>query len=254
MKKILKYTLIPLFWIAIWYLCAIKYGNKVLFPYPDQVILKLFELLKTSTFYLALINSLYRIFLGTFIAIVLGVILAILAAKINFVNSLLKPLLSAVKAVPVTVFVFIVYLILLKNTSMFICILMVFPIIFTNVYEGIINVNKEMVEVCQLYNLSFKNKLSALYIPSVAPYFISSLSTAVGLAWKAEIAAEVLCPPSKISIGGNIAGYKDAIIQNSELFATAFVLILLNLIIEFSLRKIIKFIMQKKFPDFEVVK
>ena len=253
MKKLIKFTLIPLFWIGVWYLCALKYGNQILFPYPHQVFVKLFDLLKTQNFYLATLNSLYRIFLGTLIAIILGIVCAIFAAKFDFINFLLKPLLSTVKAVPVTVFVFIVYLILFKNTSMFICILMVFPIIFSNVYEGIINVNKEMLEVCKVYNLSSKNKLFALYIPSVMPYFISSLSTAVGLAWKAEIAAEVLCPPGKISIGSNIANYKDYI-QNEELFATAIMLILLNLVIEIVVRQVIKAIMKKKFPNFEVIK
>lgn len=245
MKKILKISLIVLFWIAIWYLLsfvhAIIYNmdlsNNLLLPYPHQVIVKLFRLFFTKSFYLSTTASLLRIVISTFLAIVVGIFTAIICSKFDFLNDLLKPLLAIIKSVPVTVFVFILYLLIFDFTSMLITFLMVFPIVFSNVYEGLKSIDKDLLEVCNLYKLPFKKRVKALYLPTVMPYLISALTSAVGLAWKAGIAAEALCPPDN-SMGLHISFAKQNI-ENDELFAWALTLVMVNLAFELVFKKAI---------------
>jgi NitT/TauT family transport system permease protein len=245
MKKILKISLIVLFWIAIWYLLSFVHAliynmdlaNNLLLPYPHQVIVKLFKLLFTKSFYISTAASLIRIVISTLLAVAVGVLSAIICSKFDFLNDLLKPLLATIKSVPVTVFVFILYLLILDFTSMLITFLMVFPIVFSNVYEGLKSIDKDLLEVCNLYKLPLKKRFKALYLPTVMPYFVSALTSAVGLAWKAGIAAEALCPPDN-SMGLHISFAKQNI-ENDELFAWSLTLVAVNLIFELFFKKAI---------------
>ena len=251
MKKALKIFLVALFWLVIWYFAVFLYSlykdmdlfYNPLFPYPHDVLRKLFQLLGKGSFYLSTLYSLVRIIFSTVIATALGVVAAVICSKISFINSLLKPLLATIKSVPVTVFVFILYLLIFNLTSMVITILMVFPIVFANVYEGIKNIDKELFEVCVSYKIPRKKRITSLYLPTVMPYFVSALTSAIGLAWKAGIAAEALCPP-KNSMGLHISLSKQNI-DNEELFAWALTLVVINIIFELLLKKIIKSVFKR---------
>ena len=72
-----------------------------------------------------------------------------------------------------------------------------------------------------------------VYIPSVLPYFASGCSTALGLAWKSGVAAEVLCQP-RLAIGARLYGAKITL-EMPELFAWTIVVIVLSLLLEYAL-------------------
>lgn len=255
MKKVLKILLVTLFWVGIWYLAVLSYSlikdmdlsYNPLFPYPHDVIIKLFKLLFEPSFYLSTAFSLLRIIVSTVVATALGVLCAVICSRFDFLNFMLKPLLATVKSVPVTVFVFILYLLVFDLTSMIITILMVFPIVFANVYTGIKNIDKDLMEVCQVYKIPRKKRVKSLYLPTVMPYFISALTSAIGLAWKAGIAAEALCPPEN-SMGLHIALAKQNI-DNEELFAWAMTLVIINLVFEFIVKKLIKVAFKRYLPN-----
>lgn len=255
MKKALKISSITLIWVGIWYLSVLIYSAtngmnltyNPLFPYPHDVVKSLFKLFATGTYYLATITTLLRILLSIIIAIVIGIMCAVACAKIKVLHSFIQPLLSTIRSVPVTVFVFILYLLIFDFTSMFITILMVFPIVFSNVFEGIQNIDKDLYEVCQVYKIPFKKRIKALYLPTVMPYFVSAITSSIGLAWKAGVAAEALCPPDN-SMGLSISLAKQNF-NNEELFAWAITLIVINIIFEIIFNKLIKAAFRKWIPN-----
>ena len=275
MKKALKISLTIIFWIGIWYLAVLLYSLKFdlkltgndLFPYPHQVIIKLSSLLLKLDFYLATLSSLLRIAVSTSFAVIFGVVFAILCSKFDFLNFILKPFLTTVKSVPVTVFAFILYILIFEFTSIVITFLMVFPIVFANVYEGIKNIDKDLLEVCQQYHIPFAKRVKSLYLPTVMPYFVSALSTSIGLAWKAGIAAEAIYPPNalftltwktrflaeaifpkNISMGAHISLAKQET-QSDTLFAWALTLVVINIVIELLIKKLIKIAFKKWLPS-----
>ena len=89
----------------------------------------------------------------------------------------------------------------------------------------------------------------SLYLPTVAPYFISSLLSAIGLAWKAGVAAEILCTPI-VSIGYEIFIAKQYI-EYIDLFAWIVTVVVLSMLFEFVTSKILKIILQKKHIEME---
>ena len=108
--------------------------------------------------------------------------------------------------------------------------LMVIPIVFVNVRRGIDSVPASEREVAQVYGFGFGKRLRYLTLPSVLPYFSAACRSALGLAWKAGVAAEVICTP-KNSIGGKLYDAK-IYLESEELYAWTIVVILLSVLIE----------------------
>ena len=124
---------------------------------------------------------------------------------------------------------------------------MVFPIVFTGVYDGIKKIDKDLLEVCQVYKIPFKKRIKSLYLPTVMPYFVSALTSSIGLAWKAGVAAEALCPPDS-SMGLSISLAKQNF-NNEELFAWALTLVLINIAFEIAFKKLIKLSFKRWLPN-----
>ena len=81
--------------------------------------------------------------------------------------------------------------------------------------------------------------MGRITVPTVLPYFRSALTSALGLGWKAGIAAEVLTVPQR-SIGKMIYESK-LYLESTSLFAWTLTVILLSLLIE---RILLKFVRQ----------
>ena len=244
MKKALKTTIFIIVWLLIWLIFSYIINLQLLFPTPIEIIKRLGELLLTSDFYLSTASSLGRILLGVLIGLFIGVVLAAISSLSEHIYDFFNPLISFFKATPVVAFVFLVNLFIGTDlTVIFICILMVVPIVYANVYQGIISVDKNMIELCKSFKIPRTKQLTALYIPSVMPYFVSSLLSTIGLAWKAGVAAEILCVPAN-SIGKEIFNAK-TYIEYVDLFAWVLTVVILSIIFEFIATKLLNLTLKK---------
>lgn len=235
MKKILKSlggTLLVLaFWLAVWWLGAIRMGRKLLLPSPLTVLERLWELSVTADFWAIVLGSILRVILGILLALIFGVLLALLTSSIPFLRRLFTPLLAAIKATPVASFVILALLWLGSSAlPIFISMLIVLPIVWSAVSDGIRAFDKHLVEVCRIFRFSKGKRLRLLYLPTVAPYFLSACKTSIGMAWKAGVAAEILAV-SPTSIGKQLYEAK-IYLETPDLFAWTIVVILLSLLIE----------------------
>ncbi len=113
---------------------------------------------------------------------------------------------------------------------MFIASLIVIPVITANVTEGIKNVDKQLIEVANVYHLSTPKKLFKLYIPSIAPYFLAACKSSFGMAWKASVAAELIVV-ARDSIGKEIYLSKQNF-ESADVFAWTVVVIILSILFE----------------------
>ena len=232
LKKIGRALLVAAFWLGVWALAAHQFGKPLLFPSPMAVIKTLGELLQTKEFYQATANSLVNIFGGMISAIAVACILAALTAKVRFVRELIHPVMAVIKATPVASFIILMLLFLGPvKVPAFITFLIVLPIVWTNLDEGIANIDQQLNEVAKMYRFSFTKRLRVLILPSVKPYFLSACKTAIGLAWKAGVAAEIIAMPKNTI--GTMIGEAKLYIMSAEMFAWTLTVVLLSLAIEF---------------------
>ena len=161
----------------------------------------------------------------------LAVLLAALAARFRWVRELLTPVVAAIKAVPVVSFIILALVWLdARELSLFISALMVFPPVYLNVLTGIAGADRELLEMARVFRVPFGRRLRGIYLPAVLPYFRTAVSLALGLCWKAGIAAEVIGLP-----GGTMgeALYQAKVYyETGDLFAWTAVIVAVSLAFE----------------------
>ncbi len=231
LKIIAKKLIIVLIWLGIWQALSAIVGLSVLFPSPVDTIKELKLLAVTREFWVSIVFSVLRITIGFLSGTVAGIITGAVSSFIKGISEFLSPLVSIIKATPVASFI-ILAVIWLKtgNIPSFATALIVFPFVYSNIKTGFQETDRQLIEMSDAFGVSFGKKLLKLYIPSVKPYFISAATTAMGLAWKAGIAAEVICNPT-LSIGNGIYESK-VYFEPSQMFAWTSVVVILSIILE----------------------
>lgn len=231
-KRIGRVLLIAAFWIGVWWLASWRVGKPLLFPSPAAVLQRLLDLMQTKEFYQITANSLWNVLLGILTAVLLGCVLAIATYKIAILREALLPVMTVIKATPVASFIILALIWMgAANVPTFITVLIVLPIVWTNLDEGLGKIDPLLIEVTKLYKMPFFRRVKLLFLPSVKPYFVSACRTSLGLAWKAGIAAEIIARPRN-SIGTMIGDAKQYI-MTEDMFAWTLTVIILSLVIEF---------------------
>ena len=166
-NKYLNTAFIIIFWLIVWQIAAMAVNQAILLPKPVMVGKTLLRFLGESEFWLAITHSLLKIMLGFFLAMILGSGLAFLGAKFSFVHQLIYPILSIIKATPVASFI-ILALIWIKsaNLSTFIAFMMVLPMFYANIYQGLKNVDVKLLEVAKVFGLNKRRTFREVYLPS----------------------------------------------------------------------------------------
>lgn len=230
-SRLLKNLLATLFWVAAWHILAVSMDNFLLLPTPLQVLRRLGALMGTAAFWQTAAVSIGRILVGTVSAAVLGVFLAVLTTASPVAGALTAPVMTAVQATPVASFAILVLIWLERDwVPVLICGMMVLPVVWSNVCAGIRATDPQLLELAKVYRLPRLRVLVRIYIPSVLPYFRAACSSALGLGWKAGIAAEVLTVPGR-SIGRMISESK-LYLLTEDLFAWTLAVVVLSLLLQ----------------------
>ena len=185
--------LVIAFWVAVWQLAAVAVDQEILLVSPGGALARLGELIPTADFWGTIWYSLARIAGGFLAASVVGVLGAAAAATSRVVDALVTPMLAAVRSTPVVSFIILVLMWASSGQLAFvISFLMVLPITYTNVLEGIRHRDRSLLEVATVFRVPLMRRLPAVDVPAVLPFFVASCKIGVGLAWKSGIAAEVI--------------------------------------------------------------
>ena len=244
-KSLLKSLTGALFWLAVWYIAAAAVDKELLLPSPVAVLKRLGELSLTADFYITTAFSVIRVVSGIALATALGLILSLITHVSRIADALIKPLITVIKATPVASFIILALVWISRDRlPIFIALLMVLPVVWTNLREGLNRIDPKLIEMAKVFKSTPWQTLKHIYMPSVLPYFTASMRTSLGLAWKAGIAAEVLALPKK-AIGKQLFDSK-SYLETTELFAWTVAVIILSLIIELAFEAVVKSYQRKR--------
>ena len=220
-----------LFWLGLWWVAAVAFHKPLLLPTPRIVLETLWSLARTALFWKTVATSLLRILLGILAALVTGTLLAVLTVWSRFFHHLFSPLLNLFKATPVASVIFLMLLFIGRARVPFvIAFMMALPIVWSNVREGLLATDRSLLEMATVFRLSPWKKLTRIRLPALLPYFLAAARSAIGLSWKAGVAAEVLCVPEH-SIGRAIFEGKQYL-MTEDLFAWTLTVILISVAVE----------------------
>ena len=226
-KLILKRAGAVLLALAVWQGISMLVGMDMLLASPVKVMERLGTIWREKDFLSTVLFSMGRIFGGFLLAFVTGIGLALLAGRFRTVEILLWPYVVTIKSVPIASFI-ILCLIWFSYTQMtvFIAFLIAFPVIYTNVLHGIRSTDPQLLEMAALYRVRGIRKLFYVEMPGIMPFLSSACSVAIGMAWKAGVAAEVIGVING-SIGQKLYDAK-IYFQNADLLSWTLIIILLS--------------------------
>lgn len=227
------------FWLALWQLGASAVGTEVLLPSPLQVIRRLFYLIREEDFLLSVAYSMCRIMAGYLLAVIIGCAVGGLCEKSRAAQILLSPVLSVITSTPVASVIILTLVWIGRDlVPSFIVMLIVIPVVAAHTRAGLGGISPELVSLCKIYSLPRMTVIRKLYLPSMLPDISAGLSTALGLAWKSGVAAEVLAVPLH-SIGAHVYQSK-LYLETTDLFAWTVTVVLLSMLISKLLCAVIK--------------
>ena len=198
-KKLLPYikVLIIIFsifaFLLIWDLSAKIIDEDIIIPSVRETAVALYKIVISGNFLSLIFTTFIRFIKGLFLGISCGVLLAILCHRFDVLTIVVSPIISILKATPIACVIVVLWISLeVFQITIFAALIMVLPIVWQNVYDGLGSIDENMIEVASVFKLGKWQKLKALYIPSVLSYLVPAIVTSIGLAWKAEIAAEIM--------------------------------------------------------------
>lgn len=230
-NKFLRKISVAIFWILLWEILSLLIGEEILLVSPFNALKKLLELIQTKSYWISIFSSLYKILLGMILSIVFGIMLAVLSFLFLPVREIIYPFISFLRAVPVASFViFLLVWINVNHLSIFISFFMGMPIVYENIFEGLISVDKKLIEMAESFDVGTKKRFKYIYKIKTSPYLKAAIISISGLCFKAGVAAEVI-GLQKNSIGENL--YNSKIYLNMpELFAWTITILVLSMIFE----------------------
>lgn len=217
--------------IIIWNLLAIYIAKDYILPTPFDTAKALFNIFMEYDSYIDIFTSIFRIVIGFLISLFLGIFLGFLSGVNRYAEDILTPIVNILRTLP-TMVIILVMLIWFGSeiTTIFVGVLIVFPIVYSNILYGIKSIDQKLVEMGKVYDFSIWRYTKYIYIPSIHKPIISSIVAGVGLNFKVLIASEILSQP-KNGIGSNLLLAKMNL-QMDKVFAWAILIIVLSVFIE----------------------
>lgn len=209
MKKYLwkdkKYEIISVFvLLIIWEAAAIKMNNEIYIPRIEEVLKSILAIIQGQSFKWNLLSSIYRTVISFMSAYILAVVLGVLSLMYPLFKSFFKPINSVGKTIPTMVLVVLALVWFDKDKAPFVVgFAIVFPILYEGVMSALNNVDKNIMEMCKIYNVSTKEKIKKIYYPAIKFYTTGIFVSTFSLAFKVVVAGEVHGQP-KYGVGAAI--------------------------------------------------
>jgi len=234
-KKILFNLLYPLATIAlvfiVWAIAAASVHEQLIIPSIGSTFTEFFNILAKATFYKAVGITLSGVILSFIYAVLSAIAFGLASAVFPVFRKIFAPIASVLRSVP-TMSLILLTVIWLdpKGTPIFVGFVIAFPLLYDNIYSALINIDKDLIEVAKSYNLSLKDKVLSVYLPASAPAFFDGAKSALSLAVKIVISAEVIAQ-TKGSIGMAMQ-YSKASLETARLLAWTVAAVILSVLLE----------------------
>ena len=239
LKKVFRVFISIIFWLSAWTIASCLVNNSFLLPGIDETLEALRAVISDVQFPIIVLSTLLRVVVGLIFGIVLGILLAVLCYHFKIAASIIAPIISVIKSTPVASFIIILWILMSGDAlTVFIALLMVMPIIWQNVMDGYRSIDNNLSEVCAVYGFNFFKRQRILVFPHLLRYIIPAVITASGLAWKSEIAAEIIAYTAR-SIGQQINDSRFDM-DTPTVFAWTLIIITLSVVIELGTKAIFR--------------
>jgi len=190
--------------IATWDVGNQIYGNLVL-PSPLETFQTLFLMLQDELVIQEIKTTLYRAAVGFGSSLLFGSILGLLAGFFATASMMSRPIVTILMGMPPIAWIVLamIWFGMGDETVIFTVIIASFPIIFVGALQGTRTLEGDLQEMAKSFNLPWHMKFIDIYFPHIFSYIFPAWVSALGMAWKIVIMAELLATSN--GIGASLA-------------------------------------------------
>ena len=241
-KDNLEVTLSRVAFLITWQVVALIINNDIYIPTIGQTISSLIEIANEDRFYSDDLLSIGRTIISFIVAFLLALILGLGAYSFRIVKNFLKPINALLQSIPNLVLIVLALIWFNKdNTPYIVGFTVVFPILYDSVLGAMRGIDKGIIEMANIYNISIREKILKIYMPSIIFRLVPIMISTFSLAFKVVIAGEVHGQP-KYGIGTMIQIEKNNF-NTPGVFAWLIVILIISLVLEL----IKKFVLRRTF-------
>ncbi len=204
--------------------------NPILFTYPTAIARAAVDVIGSGELWKYLSTSLVIFAQGLLISIVTGIPLGVLMARFHAVDAILEMYINALYALPTVAIVPLLVLWFGFDTTaktVIVFLFTIFPLIL-NTYQGVRNVESNLLEVARSFNSSERQLWLDVIIPSALPYILVGLRLAIGRGLVGIVIADFYTAVT--GIGYLIVQYANNF-ETAKLFVPIIVLMLLDVVL-----------------------
>ena len=183
---------LPLALIAAWSIYTSVTDN---FFVPDPATLadRFIQIWFSERFFTDVLPSLWRLTAGLLISIIAGVLLGVLIGSVTWVRWLFEPLFEFIRAIPSTILIPVLLLLIGINDSMKITLIVlscIWPILL-NTVSGVTSIDEVHKNTSQVVGLSGFDHLRYVVLPSASPQIMAGIRQSLAVALILMVVSEM---------------------------------------------------------------
>jgi NitT/TauT family transport system permease protein len=211
--------------ILIWWAASTQFSRIVL-PSPVEVGEALWELASSGAIFKHVSTTFYRVCIAFSLALILGLTMGFVIARASPLQGGFERGVLLFQSVPSAIWIImaIIWFGIGGAAPIFVIWAIAFPILALNVFEGVKNVDRELVEMGEIFDHGGQSIFTKIVMPSIFPYLLTGSRVAMALSWKISVIAEVLGSSSGI---GYAISHAYERLRTDEIFAWTIVIILI---------------------------
>lgn len=212
-------------------LCSRIVDSEIFFPSVLKIIKSFVALLCSGQTYIYILNTVKNLLISLVISFIIGGVLGVLGGLFNTFRIFIKPWMTILRCIPLAGCIVILMILAgLNKTPYVVCCIMLIPIIYEGISQGIQGLDSTLMDVWKLNSkLSFK-VLFKVHFPLILSFLKTAFVSAVGMGIKIIIMAEYLAGVR------NTLGYAilpaTAILAYDTVFAYCMLIVLVVVVIE----------------------
>lgn len=216
--------------LTVWQLCSLSAGS-LLVPTPFEVGRELLELCLKPETWLTMGITMARGAAGLLAALLCALVFGIATGSSKTAMRLLAPLVAGLQSCPPILWItlLMVWVGTGSIVPMAVVFATVFPLLFANVAQGCLAIDRRLFDMTRLYRVPRLRVLKQIILPGLTPYLLAGLSYAASTSWKVAAVAEFL--GSSNGIGARLF-WAYRMLEIPALFAWACIVIILGVTLE----------------------
>ena len=224
--------------LALWDLGNQVYGNLVL-PSPFETFSTLYLMLHDKEVWENIAITSYRAGLGFAFSLLIGSMLGMFAGLFVTASMMSRPIVTILVGMPPIAWIVLamIWFGMGDETVIFTVIVASFPIVFIGALQGTRTLEGDIKEMAESFHLPWHMKLLDVYFPHIFSYVFPAWVSALGMAWKIVVMAELLSTSD--GIGASLAVARSQL-DTSTALALVVIMIATLMIIEYIVLEPIK--------------